>query len=245
MRWLTDLSSRKGCSPHSLTPRILTVANVANVLPRYKSTRAVLQHTFANALTCGNLAAGVAATLMKRDGQRVRRSTLILLGATCDTFDGTFARRAGHATVPGARADGFADVVTCGVAPTVLLARLAEGADSRLVRLAPYLYMGGIAFRVIKNGFPARTSHINEGLPVTGAGIAIAVAAQLRLPPRTMGHLTVAIVAAMLSRISIPSGEALVRPRHVRANGYRVAPPQPASSGEKSDAASIIPSYPN
>jgi len=192
------------------------------VSPQYESTSAMLQHTFANMLTCGNLAAGVAATLMQRDGRGVRRSTLILLGATCDSFDGTFARRAGHATVPGARADGFADVITCGVAPTVLLSRLAEGADSRLVRLAPHLYMAGIAYRVVKNGFPARTSHINEGLPVTGAGIAIAVGAQLRLPPRAVGYLTVAAVAAMLSRVRVPSGEALVRPQHVRANGYRV-----------------------
>jgi phosphatidylserine synthase len=197
----------------------------------------MLQHTFANALTCGNLAAGLAATLMKRDKKGMRRSTLILLGAACDTFDGTFARRAGHATAPGARADGFADVVTCGIAPAVLLARLREGTDSRLVQLAPHLYMAGIAYRVVKNGFPARTSHINEGLPVTGAGIAIAVGAQLRLPPRAVGYLTVAVVAAMLSRLPIPSGEALVRPRHARANGYRIAPPTQPVAGKDSDAA--------
>jgi phosphatidylserine synthase len=225
-----DMSSQSVYSPYPRTPSILTVANVASLLPRYTSTDAMLQHMFANALTCGNLAAGVAATLMKRDGRGVRRSKLILLGATCDVFDGTFARRAGHATAPGARADGFADVVTCGVAPTVLLARLPEGSDNRLVRLAPHLYMAGIAYRVVKNGFPARTSHINEGLPVTGAGIAVAVGAQLRLPPRAMGYLTVAVVAAMLSRIPVLSGEALVRPRRLRANGYRVSLPQPTSS---------------
>jgi phosphatidylserine synthase len=185
----------------------------------------MLQHALANVLTCGNLAAGVAAILMRRESRDMRRSTLILVGAACDSFDGTFARRAGHATVQGARADGFADVVTCGIAPTVLLARLPGAADSRLVRLAPYLYMGGIAYRVIKNGFPARTSHINEGLPVTGAGIAIAVGAQLRLSPRAIGYLTVGVVAAMLSRVPILSGEALVRRRQARANGYRIAQP--------------------
>jgi phosphatidylserine synthase len=191
----------------------------------YASTASRLQHALANALTCGNLAAGVTATLVKRDGHGVRRSTLILLGATCDTFDGTFARRAGHATEPGARADGFADVVTCGIAPAVLLARRGEGNDSRLVRLAPHFYMAGIAYRVVKNGFPTRTSHLNEGLPVTGAGIAIALGAQLRLPARAMGYLTVVVVAAMLSRLPVLSGQALVRRQQLRADDYRISLP--------------------
>jgi phosphatidylserine synthase len=136
--------------------------------------------------------------------------------------DGTFARRAGHATEAGARADGFADVITCGIAPTVLLARLAERSESRLVRTAPRLYLAGIAFRVVKNGFPARISHLNEGLPVTGAGLVVAAGAQLRLSNRGMAYLTVATVAAMLSRVTVPSGEAIIRRRHVRANDYRV-----------------------
>jgi CDP-diacylglycerol--serine O-phosphatidyltransferase len=187
----------------------------------YASRSAALQHVLANTLTLGNFAAGVNATLLRHHSPR-RRATWILFGAACDSFDGTFARRAGHATEAGARADGFADVVTCGIAPAVLLQRLAERSESSLVRAAPSIYLAGIAYRVVKNGFPTRVSHLNEGLPVTGAGIVVAVGAQLRLSQRGMAYLTVATVAAMLSRITVPSGEAIIRRRHVRAQGYRV-----------------------
>lgn len=190
--------------------------------PVYASNTARLQHAFANALTCGNLAAGVTAMLMKDDGKRLRRSTLILLGVACDSFDGTFARRSGHPTLLGARADGFSDVVTCGIAPSLLLEQLSEGSGDPLVRAAPRIYMAAIAFRVVKNGFPARTSHINEGLPVTGGGIAVALGAQVRMPPRAMSWLTLATAAAMLSRRPVVSGEALIRWRRARANGYRL-----------------------
>jgi CDP-diacylglycerol--serine O-phosphatidyltransferase len=187
----------------------------------YASRSAALQHALANALTIGNFAAGVTATLLRRHSP-TRRATWILVGAACDSLDGTFARRAGRATEAGARADGFADVITCGIAPAVLLQRVAERSESGLVRAAPSIYLAGIAFRVVKNGFPARTSHLNEGLPVTGAGIVVAVGAQFRLSERGMAYLTAATVAAMLSRVTVPSGEAIIRRRHVRAQGYRV-----------------------
>jgi CDP-diacylglycerol--serine O-phosphatidyltransferase len=140
------------------------------------------------------------------------RSRLILVGALCDSLDGPLARRSGKLTDEGARADGICDVVTCGVAPPILLRIGAAPRPNLIDRLAPRLYVAAIAWRVIKYGFPPRESHVFTGMPVTGAGVTMAIGFQLRLPPRAMSYLTLAVVAMMLSRVPILSGEAILRP---------------------------------
>ncbi len=50
------------------------------------------------------------------------------------------------------------------------------------------------------------------GLPFGGAGLVFAVACQARLSRRAMDYLTVALSAAMISRIRVLSVEALIRP---------------------------------
>jgi CDP-diacylglycerol--serine O-phosphatidyltransferase len=146
-------------------------------------------------------------------------SGLILLGALFDSLDGPLARRSGHLTDEGARADGISDVVTCGIAPAVLLGTLAPPDPKAVDRLAPRLYVAAIAWRVVKYGFPPRESHVFTGMPVTGAGVAMAVGFQLGLPPRAMSYLALGAVGAMLSRVPVLSGEAMLR-RGVRTEGF-------------------------
>jgi CDP-diacylglycerol--serine O-phosphatidyltransferase len=176
------------------------------------------RHVLANVLTTCNLAAGTGAVLARADS-RVR-SGLILLGALCDSLDGPLARRSGHLTDEGARADGICDVVTCGIAPAILLESLAPPCPGTIDRMAPWLYIAAIAWRVVKYGFPPRESHVFTGMPVTGAGVTMAVGFQLPLPPRAMTYLTLAVVGTMLSRVPVLSGEAILR-RTVRQQGLR------------------------
>jgi phosphatidylserine synthase len=130
------------------------------------------------------------------------------------------ARRSGHLTDEGARADGICDVVTCGIAPAVLLGSIAPSRPNAIERLAPRLYVAAIAWRVVKYGFPPRESHVFSGMPVTGAGATMAIGFQLRLPPRAMSYLTLAVVGTMLSRVPVLSGEAILR-RGVRRQDLR------------------------
>jgi CDP-diacylglycerol--serine O-phosphatidyltransferase len=170
-------------------------------------------HQLADVLTGCNLAAGMAAAFIRGDTRS--RSRLILIGALCDSLDGPLARRSGHLTDEGARADGICDVVTCGFAPPILLGSVTSSHPSLIDRLAPRLYIAAITWRVIKYGFPPRESHVFTGMPITGAGVTMAVGFQLRLPPRAMSYLTLAVVGMMLSRVPILSGEAILR-RDVR-----------------------------
>lgn len=168
------------------------------------------QYVLANALTLGNLTAGIAAILLPGEKRAVRRSTLILVGAFFDSVDGSLARSSGRPTEFGAAADGVSDVITCGVAPAVVIARNGQN-ESRLARIAPGFYLAAAAWRVARYGIGPRTSHVFRGLPITGAGVIFAVGCQLRLPPRALTALAILLGAAMFSPIRVLSGEALIR----------------------------------
>ena len=168
------------------------------------------QYVLANALTLANLTSGTAAILLPGEKRAVRRSTLILVGALCDSVDGSLARNSGRPTEFGAAADGVSDVITCGVAPAVVLARNGQ-ITTRLSRIAPGFYLVAAAWRVAKYGIGPRRSHVFRGLPITGAGVIFAAGCQLRLPPRALTLLAVALGVAMLSPIRVLSGEALIR----------------------------------
>lgn len=142
----------------------------------------------------------------------MRRSALILAGIFCDSLDGTIARRSGNSTIPGAAADAISDIVTCGIAPAVLLARWPPTHRTSMARIAPGCYLAAIAWRTVRYGVRPRTSHVFIGLPMGGAGLIFAAACQARLPRQAMDYLTVALSVAMISRIRVLSVEALIRP---------------------------------
>ncbi len=169
------------------------------------------QHMLADVLTCCNLVSGIAATILPGEGRPVRRSTLILVGALCDTLDGPLARRSGNPTEIGAAGDGIADLISFGVAPAALLASYGRTRGTRLSRIAPGFYIAAAAWRLVRYGIGPRTSHVFRGLPLTGAGILVAACFQIRLPPRALTILTLALSLAMVSPIRVLSGEALVR----------------------------------
>jgi CDP-diacylglycerol---serine O-phosphatidyltransferase len=174
-----------------------------------RSSRFLL--VLANAFTCGNFVSGVAAILRREEGRPLRRSALILAGILCDSVDGTIARRSDNATLPGAAADGISDIVTCGIAPAVLLASWPSTRRTPLVRIAPGCYLAAVAYRTLRYGLGPRKSHVFVGLPMGAAGLAFAVACQARVPRRSMDHLAVALSVAMVSRIRVLSAEAIVR----------------------------------
>ena len=170
------------------------------------------QHVLADVLTCCNLAAGINAILLDGEGRPVRRSTLILVGAACDSLDGPLARRSGNPTDLGAAGDGISDVISFGIAPAVILASRRPADPTLLDRLAPRLFMAGIAWRGARYGFGPRTTEVFRGLPAMAAGVLMAIGFELKLPPRIMGYLGLLSAIGMVSGLRVPSGAAIFRP---------------------------------
>ncbi len=56
-----------------------------------------------------------------------------------------------------------------------------------------------------------RTSHVFSGVPPIGAGVILAAGYQVRLPPRVLTYLAIALSLAMASNVRVLSAEAIVR----------------------------------
>ena len=125
-------------------------------------------------------------------------------------MDGSLARDCGHPTRLGAWADGVSDAVTCGVAPTVVLASRAPLRRTKTSSAAAAAYLGAIAWRNWRYGIDPRTSHVFRGLPVTGAGVLFALGCQARLSARALNYWSFGLAIAMVSPIRVLSGEALL-----------------------------------
>lgn len=74
-----------------------------------------------NAVTCCNLICGCMATGAAFHGQYQWAVLMIVLGAVFDFFDGMTARLLGVSSPIGKELDSLADVVTFGVAPSVMV----------------------------------------------------------------------------------------------------------------------------
>ena len=100
--------------------------------------------------TLGNLIAGFAAIHYSYKGPEwhgpwgwsglTMAGALIFLGMLLDSFDGAVARLTNSVTELGAALDSLADLVTCGVAPAVMVLALVSsylGTDGSLTLLGP------------------------------------------------------------------------------------------------------------
>jgi phosphatidylserine synthase len=173
-------------------------------------TSVTSRHLAANLLTCCNFVSGISAIFLPRGTSPARRSTFILLGALCDSIDGSLARDCGRPTRLGAWADGVSDAVTCGMAPAVILASDPPVPRSRTSLAAGAAYLAAIAWRNRRYGIEPRTSHVFRGLPVTGAGVLFALGCQARMSARALSYWAFALAVAMVSHTRVLSGEALL-----------------------------------
>ena len=142
-----------------------------------------------NLITLGNLLCGVLATVAAADAMISWAALLICLGIFLDFFDGLAARLLGVASPLGKELDSLADVVTSGIAPAIILYKMAESGFaygdaplwfvifSYLAFLMPLF----AAYRLAKFNLDSRQGHSFLGLPVPAnaliwVGIALYIA---------------------------------------------------------------------
>jgi CDP-diacylglycerol--serine O-phosphatidyltransferase len=76
---------------------------------------------FPNSLTIGNMFFGFWSIISSINGDYLLASYFVLLGGVCDAFDGKVARLVKSTSDFGIEFDSLADIVTFGVAPSVLM----------------------------------------------------------------------------------------------------------------------------
>ena len=147
-----------------------------------------------NILTFGNLVFGLLSILMTFQANYKLSAIFILLAGVMDRYDGQLARFLQVSCDLGKELDSLADLISFGVAPSILIFNLYN-----LISLG---YLGYICFLVFPVAGAYRLARYNSskfdnvytGIPITLAGMLIALYALLTLnSPRTF-PLTIIIV---------------------------------------------------
>lgn len=126
-----------------------------------------LKRQIPNLITLGNLTCGVVACYMASQGFLWQAAVYIIAGIFLDFFDGLAARLLGVASPVGKELDSLADVVTSGVAPSLILFKAipVEPYWLDILSFAALLMPAFAAYRLAKFNLDTRQSHSFLGLP--------------------------------------------------------------------------------
>lgn len=130
-----------------------------------------------NILTLLNLLCGVVATILASQNQLLVAVYFILLGIFFDFFDGFFARVLKVSGDLGKQLDSLADVVTSGVAPSVILIQLLSDTGN-VSYYKPYVFIALIfaaasAYRLAKFNLDTKQTNSFVGLPTPAATVVV------------------------------------------------------------------------
>ena len=124
--------------------------------------------------TFGSLVLGVLAIMVLADGNFLLAALLIFFGSILDVLDGQLAVRLDAISNIGKELDSLADMVTFGVAPTMLVYHLLliVGVDQFIAMLTSLAFVLGGAFRLARfNTMPSDRSAFFRGMPIPMASL--------------------------------------------------------------------------
>ena len=119
--------------------------------------------------TLTSIMLGVLAIMVLPDGNFLLAAILILLGSILDVLDGQLAERLDAVSDLGKELDSLADVITFGVAPTILVYHLLliVGVDRSIAVLTSLTFVLAGAFRLARfNTMPSDRSAFFKGIPI-------------------------------------------------------------------------------
>ncbi len=154
-----------------------------------------------NAITCMNLLSGVVAIILCLKYEQLEwGALLIILGAVFDFFDGLVARLLGVTSAIGKDLDSLADVVSFGVAPSILLYSALSQTVCCPWNAGFALLIGAFAaLRLAKFNNDTRQTSSFIGLPVPANALFwIGYALSLPMIQEVLGYQAMLIVSKLL-----------------------------------------------
>ncbi len=176
-----------------------------------------------NLVTLLNLASGSLSVILALEGRMPAAAWLILAAACCDFIDGLTARLLKAGSEIGAQLDSLADVVSFGLAPSVILYVYLKQAllapDCLLPGYAaffPLIVVLAAAYRLARFNSDPGQKQVFKGMPAPSAGIFVAAlplmqafgagrdfAAQLTGHPLFLLAVAAGLSVLMISRIPV------------------------------------------
>lgn len=129
-----------------------------------------------NGFTLGNLFFGLFAIVDASRGDISRAVLWIVLGGICDGFDGRVARATGTGSRFGEELDSLVDVVSFGLAPTLIIYFSVLAKDGGAWWLLCFLFCACAAIRLARFNVTqaGRVKTYFQGLPSPAAGVTLA-----------------------------------------------------------------------
>lgn len=130
-----------------------------------------LRGIFPGMFTMGNLFCGFLAIIACLDGEPVHACRFVLLGFFLDGLDGLVARVSNAASKFGVELDSLADLVTFGVAPSILIYTFKLKTMGKWGWVLGFVFVMCGAFRLARYNLSARPigKTTFEGLPIPAA----------------------------------------------------------------------------
>lgn len=152
------------------------------------------------------LACGLAAIEAAHAGQWEMALRFILLAAVADAMDGTIARLLHASSNMGKELDSLSDLVTFGAAPAFLFASRYSDAPTELMFGGMVLFVASGAYRLARYNGQASRGDAFCGMPITAAGVlmAVAVAGPIELSHVEAVGVAITLSALMVSRVPFP-----------------------------------------
>jgi CDP-diacylglycerol--serine O-phosphatidyltransferase len=94
-----------------------------------------------NGLTLANLICGLSSLIMAMNGYHRFSAIFIILAVACDFFDGRVARMPRVTSDIGAQLDSLADVISFGVAPTILAHSIKHWSFLMIIAFISFSYV--------------------------------------------------------------------------------------------------------
>ncbi|WP_139365031.1 CDP-diacylglycerol--serine O-phosphatidyltransferase [Litchfieldia alkalitelluris] len=170
-----------------------------------------------NLFTLCNLYVGFLSIFFAANGDFRNASILILIGMMLDSMDGRLARLLNAQSEIGKELDSLADVVTFGVAPSVLVYFTTFSNHGLVGLLVAGMFPLFGAFRLARFNVTSKNSmHYFTGIPITAAGGILTLVAMLEpwVPSIVITSTFVALSFLMVSKIKIPSFKDVPIPKY-------------------------------
>jgi CDP-diacylglycerol--serine O-phosphatidyltransferase len=142
-----------------------------------------IRNSIPNFITLLNLISGSIAIIMAFSGEMIMASWFIILAAAFDFLDGLAARLLNARSDIGAQLDSLADVISFGLAPSIIIYRLLlqspglpafSAGNMPLLPFAALLLVAGGAYRLAKFNTDASQAAGFKGLPIPSTGLFVA-----------------------------------------------------------------------
>lgn len=156
-----------------------------------------------NLFTTVSLFAAFYSLVASMKGQYEASVVAMYIGMIADGLDGRIARLTNTQTAFGAQYDSLSDMVTFGVAPSILLYQLTLSHLGKLGWLVAFVYTASVALRLARFNTQLETAdkHYFQGLPCPPAAAVMAAFAYICYQNNWQDYLFISITTAVLSTV--------------------------------------------